>query len=104
MQIVIFGIIIIVLKHLLVKELFESAMEKLMSLSAEEFPVEMKVRSVAALEPAVKSRVLSIISRKSSTTKIIFQEDPVLKDGIVIVYADTVLDFSLRDRLKKIWP
>ncbi len=99
-QLLIAGVVIFVLKRLLDRELMLTALEKLDSLE----PVkEITVKYAGHLSDAIRSKIQSILRRKTEGIKVIFIESSELKGGLVIEAEGVVFDFSLAGRLKNFW-
>ena len=93
--------VVFFLKRRLDRELMEGALEKLYSVVPASGQVIVKC--AGPLSPEVQSRIQSMVRRKSTEVKVIVQEDPALKGGLVIEIPGQVIDFSLANRLKNFW-
>ncbi len=103
-QLVVGAVIVYVLKRLLVKELFAAALEKLQNIPAAQEVGAVKVTAHGPLDAQKRTQIEVIIQRKFPELKIDFQEDLGIKGGIVIELGNMRLDYSLADRLKRLWP
>ena len=102
MQSVIAAVVILVLKHLLDKELIEAALEKLQAASGG-LSGQVKVKSAKDLNSQIQHRIQSLLRGKE--TKVIFELDPSLKGGLRIEFsAGNPIDCSMAGRLKNLWP
>ena len=96
-------VVILVLKKFLDKELMMAALEKFESCKASSDIQEIIVHSASQVNDEFKRQLESIRKRKFVQAKLNFQENAVLKGGVVITLGDVLLDFSLSSRLKNFW-
>lgn len=102
-QLVIAAIVVVVLKGKLDKELIDAAIEQLVVLNGSDAQGSVRVVSSAVLQVSWRRHIEAAIKRKFPAVDVEFQEDVALKGGVVIKLPGQTLDFSLADRLKKIW-
>ncbi len=101
-QLIIAVTVVLVLRKLLEKELIEAALERLEYFK----PVqggECIVRFASQLDVQVENRFKSWCSRKCAGSSLCFEQDGALKGGVMIIFGNETLDFSLANRLKNFW-
>ena len=103
LQLVIAAVVIFVLKRLLDRELEKAAVEKLMAFKPQSKVEQAHVYHAGPLSLALKQELTAIVKNKFSESKIVFEQAPGLKGGLVIKVADEMLDFSLISRLEHFW-
>ena len=103
LQLVIAGIVIFVLKNLLDKELKEAAIEKFTALKVADTIDSIKIYHTGQLSLGVKEQLIAEAKRKFENKDIVFEQNQILKGGMVIVAGEQVLDFSLANRLENFW-
>ncbi len=103
LQFLIAAVVVFVLKNLLDKELKQAAIEKFMALRIDGSIEDIKIYHVGLLSAPVKQQLLNEVKRKFENNKVIFEENSILKGGLVIVIGEQVLDFSLTNRLENFW-
>lgn len=101
-QAIVAGIVLLVLKGRLHRELVDAALEKLQA-SAIPSGADIRVVSAKALDAAAQERVTAMVARKAPQAGIVFDADPSLKGGIMFEYGDNRIDFSVSGRLKTAW-
>ena len=103
LQLVIAAVVIFVLKRLLDRELAKAAVEKLVSLKLPNKVEQVCVYHAGSLSLAFEQELTAIVKNKFLGSKIVFEQTPNLKGGLVIKVADEMLDFSLISRLEHFW-
>jgi len=102
-QCVFAGIVILVLKKSLEKELIKAALEEFESCKISSEIKEIAVYSAAGINDEFKIHFEAIRKRKFSQANFNFKENAALKGGVVIAIGDLLLDFSLTSRLEHFW-
>ena len=95
--------VIFVLRNLLDKELKEAAIEKFIALKGAGSIDSINIYHAGTLSVNVKEQLIAEAKRKFENNKIVFEQNQILKGGLVIVAGDQVLDFSLANRLENFW-
>ncbi len=101
-QLVIVVIVILVLKRLLDRELKKAALEKLQTLKINGEKI-ITVYYTGQLSHNVKEELLGIVKNKNKESKLVFEQNQILKGGLVIVVDEQMLDFSVSNRLENFW-
>lgn len=102
-QLMVAGVVVVVLKHLLNKELIEAALEKLEFFKPAQGSSLIMVSLGRAMDDELGARFESLRRRRFAEFKIEFKQDKSLKGGVIVIIGNDVLDFSLNTRLKNFW-
>ena len=103
LQLIIAAIVIFVLKNLLDRELEKAAIEKLMSLKADSTIKTVNIYYAHSMPSKIEKELIHLTKNKFSDSKVVFEQNKILKGGLVIKAADVVLDYSLSSRLDHLW-
>jgi len=103
LQLFIAGIVFVVLRYLLDRELEKVAIEKLLSLQMEAVKGDICIFHGNPLSASIEERIKDLIKGKFKDNPVKFEQLKSLKGGLMIKTADQVLDFSLSSRLENFW-
>ena len=103
-QCVIAVVLFFAFRRLLHRELISAALEQLQSTEIVTNTREIVVTTAGGLNVEIKNQLEHLLHRKDPSLKIIFEEDPLLKGGIVLELPSKRMDFSVTNRLKSLWP
>ena len=103
LQLAIAGVVIVVLKRLLDRELEQAAIEKLMSLKTNATVKIVHIYYTKPLSLNVEQTLTGLVKNKFVDGEIAFEQLRDLKGGLIIKVDDEVLDFSLSSRLENFW-
>jgi F0F1-type ATP synthase delta subunit len=103
LQVTIGVVVVFVLKNLLDGELEKAAIEKFSSLKANPEVRVVNVYSFRPLSVNIEQELKGLAKHKFTDSEIIFEQNKVLKGGVVIKTSNEVLDFSLSSRLENFW-
>ena len=103
LQLVIAVIVFFVLKGLLDRELKKVAIEKFLSLKVISGIDSIYVYYAGDLALKFKEELTVLAKSKFTDSKNIFEQNQILKGGLVIVVAQEVLVFSVSSRLENFW-
>ena len=103
LQLIIAGIVVFILKNFLNRELEKAAVEKVMSLRANEDVKAINIYYAQSLPINVAEEFKVLIQNKFVNSKIEFEQLQDLKGGLIIKVGEEILDFSLSSRLENFW-
>jgi hypothetical protein len=106
LQIVLALIVIAVLKKLLDRELFESALEQFEVFKFQgDLSLVKKIMVVGHKEigPDMRTRFKNIAARRFKDVSIDFSTDTTLKGGVKVLIAGAEIDCTLSDRLRRLF-
>ncbi len=101
-QLVIAVIVILVLKRLLDRELKKAALEKFQTLKINGEKT-ITIYYAGQLSAHVKEELLDVARNKYKESNLVFEQNQILKGGLVIVVDEQMLDFSVSNRLENFW-
>ena len=79
------------------------AIEKLMSLKADSTIKTVNIYYAHSMPSKIEKELIHLTKNKFSDSKVVFEQNKILKGGLVIKAADVVLDYSLSSRLDHLW-
>lgn len=95
--------VFLVLKKLLDRELIKAALEQFESCEIAPHTKKITVYSASRISDEYRAVLESITKSKCGGVNLNFQENALLKGGLVIAIDQLLLDFSLQSRLKHFW-